>query len=352
MTNLEFSNSNSKITLSVLSVLLFSFLLVIFFMNTYSSSIADNKIAFYHQDFDASEKKLFLVGSSDVAQINEVFIQNFIFDSKSNYKIYNLGYGEDKPAKRLAYINDIISAKPEIVVYGISFRDFANFTAQAAILRGFVDPDSQNEHILPEPEIFYKNIERSIGSFLNLDYENLKYPQQISRSIIHKSISSLKVYETTVYGATPTKPFWPIFGYLGTILNDEQLRDLYARQCEENHRGCSLSYEPINPEKNENFSALKEIIKKLKENDIQVIVYSSPFGKNYLDSMRESDKQIFATFLSIISNEFDIPVYQLHDKYTNEQIWYDNSHFAQGNSEILPNVDIGQIILDELKNVI
>ena len=346
MTNLEFSNSNSKITLSVLSVLLFSFLLVIFFMNTYSSSIADNKIAFYHQDFDASEKKLFLVGSSDVAQINEVFIQNFIFDSKSNYKIYNLGYGEDKPAKRLAYINDIISAKPEIVVYGISFRDFTKGTWV------FVDPDSQNEHILPEPEIFYKNIERSIGSFLNLDYENLKYPQQISRSIIHKSTSSLKVYETTVYGATPTKPFWSIFGYLGTILNDEQLRDLYARQCEENHRGCSLSYEPINPEKNENFSALKEIIKKLKENDIQVIVYSSPFGKNYLDSMRESDKQIFATFLSIISNEFDIPVYQLHDKYTNEQIWYDNSHFALGNSEILPNVDIGQIILDELKNVI
>ena len=344
MTNLEFSNSNSKITLSVLSVLLFSFLLVIFFMNTYSSSIADNKIAFYHQDFDASEKKLFLVGSSDVAQINEVFIQNFIFDSKSNYKIYNLGYGEDKPVKRLAYINDIISAKPEIVVYGISFRDFTKGTWV------FVDPDSQNEHILPEPEIFYKNIERSIGSFLNLDYENLKSPQQISRSIIHESISSLKVYETTVYGATLTKPFWPSFDNLGTILNDEQLRDLYARQCEENHRGCSLSYEPINPEKNENFSALKEIIKKLKENDIEVIIYSTPHNKNYLDSMRESDKQIFATFLSIISNEFDIPVYQLHDRYINEQIWYDNSHVALGNNKILHNADIGQIILDELKN--
>ena len=344
MINPEFSNSNSKITLSALSVLLFSFLLVIFFMNTYGSSMEDSKIVFYHQVFDTNEKKIFLIGSSQTGQLNEKFIQNLIFDSKSNYKIYNLGYGEDKPVKRLAYINDIISAKPEIVVYGISFRDFTKGTWV------FVDPDSQNEHILPEPEIFYKNIERSIGSFLNLDYENLKYPQQISRSIIHKSISSLKVYETTVYGATPTKPFWPSFDNLGTILNDEQLRDLYARQCEENHRGCSLSYEPINPEKNENFSALKEIIKKLKENDIQVIVYSSPFGKNYLDSMRESDKQIFATFLSIISNEFDIPVYQLLDKYTNEQIWYDNSHFALGNSEILPNVDIGQIILDELKN--
>ena len=344
MTNLEFSNSNSKITLSVLSVLLFSFLLVIFFMNTYGSSMEDNKIWFYHQDFDASEKKLFLVGSSHIAQINEVFIQNFIFDSKSNYKIYNLGYGEDKPVKRLAYINDIISAKPEIVVYGISFRDFTKGTWV------FVDPDSQNEHILPEPEIFYKNIERSIGSFLNLDYENLKSPQQISRSIIHKSISSLKVYETTVYGATLTKPFWPSFDNLGTILNDEQLRDLYARQCEENHRGCSLSYEPINPEKNENFSALKEIIKKLKENDIEVIIYSTPHSKYFLDSMRESDKQIFDTFLSIISDEFDIPVYQLHDRYINEQIWYDNSHVALGNNKILHNADIGQIILDELKN--
>ena len=54
----------------------------------------------------------------------------------------------------------------------------------------------------------------------------------------------------------------------------------------------------------------------------------------------------------VLADEFDIPVYQLHDRYINEQIWYDNSHLAQGNSEILPNVDIGQIILDELKNVI
>ena len=66
--------------------------------------------------------------------------------------------------------------------------------------------------------------------------------------------------------------------------------------------------------------------------------------------MRESDKQIFDTFLSIISDEFDIPVYQLHDRYINEQIWYDNSHVALGNNKILHNADIGQIILDELKN--
>ncbi len=347
MTNLEFSNSNSKITLSVLSVLFFSFLLIIFFINTYSSTIGDNKIEFYHQDFDSNEKKIFLIGSSDVAQVNEAFIQNLIFESKSDYKIYNLGYGEDKPAKRLAYINDIITAKPEIVVYGISFSSFAKGTWV------FVDPDSQNEHVLPEPERFFQNIERGVGSFLNIDYENLKYPQQISRNIIHESITSLKGYETTVYGATSTKPFWPSFDYLGTVLNDEELRDLYARQCEENDRRCSLSYDPINPpEKNENFTALKEIIKTLKKNDIQLIVYSSPLGKHYLDSMRESDKQIFATFLSTISNEFDVPVYRLHDKYTSEQIWYDNSHFALGKSEILPNVDIGHIILDEIKNVI
>jgi len=148
-----------------------------------------------------------------------------------------------------------------------------------------------------------------------------------------------------------TKPFWPSFDYLGTTSTDEELRDLYVRQCEQNDRRCSSSYEPINPsEENKNFIALKEIIKKLKENDIEVIIYSTPHNKYFLDSMRESDKQIFDTFLSIISDEFDIPVYRLHDRYINEQIWYDNSHVALGNNEISHNVDIGQIILDELKN--
>ena len=344
MANLEFSNSNSKITLSVLSVLLFSFLLVIFFMNTYGSSMEDNKIWFYHQTFDTNEKKIFLIGSSQTGQLNEAFIQNLIFDSKSNYKIYNLAYGEDAPVQRLAHINDIISAKPENVVYGIGFRDFAKGT-------WLEWTDAQKENILPEPEIYFQNIERSVGLFLNLDYENLKYPQAIIRSILHKIISSPSDYQTTEYGATLTKPFWPSFDKLGTIRTDEELRDLYARQCEENHRGCSLSYEPINPaEENKNFIALKEIIKKLKENDIEVIIYSTPHNKYFLDSMRESDKQIFDTFLSIISDEFDIPVYQLHDRYINEQIWYDNSHVALGNNKILHNADIGQIILDELKN--
>ena len=57
----------------------------------------DSKIWFYHQTFDTNEKKIFLIGSSQTGQLNEAFIQNLIFDSKSNYKIYNLSYGEDAP---------------------------------------------------------------------------------------------------------------------------------------------------------------------------------------------------------------------------------------------------------------
>ena len=86
MTNLEFSNSNSKITLSVLSVLLFSFLLVIFFMNTYGSSMEDNKTVFYHQVFDTNEKKIFLIGSSQThamilkTDMDYIVLGNYIID--------------------------------------------------------------------------------------------------------------------------------------------------------------------------------------------------------------------------------------------------------------------------------
>ena len=40
--------------------------------------------------------------------------------------MYNLGKGGDYPRKRISTIDNIVSAKPDLVLYGIGFREFSN----------------------------------------------------------------------------------------------------------------------------------------------------------------------------------------------------------------------------------
>ena len=101
---------------------------------------------------------------------------------------------------------------------------------------------------------------------------------------------------------------------------------------------------------NQEIVALKEIIKKFQENEIKIIVFSTPHNDYYLDSLGQVEIQNFELILSMIRDEFNIPVYELHQKYVNDDIWYDNSHVALGNEDITYNLDIGQIILEETKN--
>ena len=355
MSKIQILDSSSKITISVLLLLLFSFLLVIFFINTYSSEVENNKDAFFKQTFGLGEKKIFLIGSSQTAQINESFIQKSFLNSNSNYKIYNLGYGEDSPNSRSQYVDDIISTQPEIIVYGLGFRDFAKPTWINTAEQSCNDWESQRtcqeRNFLPEPEKIFLELKRDIGTYLEFDFENFKYPRIITKTITGKLISSSNEYKTTEYGGTETKPFWPSFDYLGTKRSGEELKELYERQCSRNDRRCATSYETINPSiVNQEIVALKEIIKKFQENEIKIIVFSTPHNDYYLDSLGQVEIQNFELILSMIRDEFNIPVYELHQKYVNDDIWYDNSHVALGNEDITYNLDIGQIILEETKN--
>jgi len=344
LSKIEVSNSNFKITISVGILVALSFLLVIFFMNTYNSEIPNNKDAFFQQSFDPKEKRIFLIGSSQTAQINENFIQKHIFEIDSEYKIYNLGYGEDAPERRLQHVNKIILAKPEIIIYGLGFRDFAEATWKSNII------ESENNNFFPEPEKYFLEFKKNVGLFFEFDFENFKYPRVIMKNLLHKIISSSEEYRTTEYGGTETKPFWPSFDYLGIKLTDDDLKELYDRQCLRNDRRCSTSYEPIDSSiENKNIIALKQMVKKFQENEIKVIIFSTPHNHYYLDSMHEADIQTFERLLSNITEEFDSEVYQLHKKYINENIWHDNSHIALGNEDIFVNLDIGEIILKELE---
>ena len=65
-------------------------------------------------------------------------------------------------------------------------------------------------------------------------------------------------------------------------------------------------------EKNSNLHALNNIIKKLEEKDIKVIIFVTPHSKFYLDKYPELQRNVFQDILDEISR--DNKIYSLYEK--------------------------------------
>ena len=73
---------------------------------------------------DSIKGKIFIVGSSNVNAINATSINEQLSNEQKNYLVYNLADMGDNPTRRLNSIDNIISHKPEFVLYGIGIWDF------------------------------------------------------------------------------------------------------------------------------------------------------------------------------------------------------------------------------------
>lgn len=324
------------ITLTAISVLMLSFIIMISFTNSFSNEIKTNQNEFYHQIFPEGEKKIYIIGSSQVGHLNETYIQETYLDPNPNYKIYNLARGSDTPNSRLQFTDDIIHSKPQIVLYGVGYRDFSEVIYKNKI----------TEHVkplLPDPSSYFTEIITTTNNFLGIDSDSLKSPQIIMRYLIHDLLRDENdKFKTTEIFATSTKPFYSYNEAQKRIMSDYGLK----MRIEENQ----FKLEPIEPlDKNHQIITLRQILTKLKENHIQVVVFTTPHSKYYINSLEESDKRDFDSLLKSISDDLTIPVYRLNDKYHDENIWYDNEHIVLGGAEITYNHDIGKIIQQEIK---
>jgi len=100
-------------------------------------------------------------------------------------------------------------------------------------------------------------------------------------------------------------------------------------------------------EENKKIIALNQIIHKLQENDIKVILFSYPHSKA-LYTFQPQDLKDFQRMLNDKSNEFAIPVYFLHEKYVDLEIWRETLHVAIHPDAQIYADDILKIILKEI----
>jgi hypothetical protein len=283
----------------------------------------------FYSQLDHDKKKIFLIGSSHVGRLNQTDIQEYLHNNNVDYKVYNLAFGAEIPWDRLSYVDSIINAKPDLVVYGVGYRDFMDTALQF---------DSTIPQInLPNPSQDFKYGINSLGNFLHYDFDKFRSPQLVFRYLIRDHFDLNIEQDTSIY--EKTKPFYPYDQREIIILNDTQLQKLAESW---NFKVNSMpSYD-----KNQNAYALSQIVEKLKNNNIKVIIFSTPHSKYYTDKLPLKFIKEFDGILQRFSQD-GVHVYLLRDKYIDLPIWSDTHHIAVNPKALIYSTDIAKIILNE-----
>lgn len=283
-------------------------------------------------DIDFSDK-IFILGSSQVASLNTSHIENFLKETDKKYQVYNLAQGADFPSLRLGDIDKMISLNPALIIYGVGFRDFE--TKQSLNFSPLDSNQIITEHVLPAPRLFDENTELMLkeNNFIN---KILKSPQIISLKLFNYVIrGEFEYYYPNIELKTPLIPF---ANYSATVPNSE-IQEKFEKE--------SIPFRGIQ-QNNLELIALSKILQKLQNNDIDIIVFSVPYNKAYLDNLSDNDIAIFTNSLEQITSENQVPLYYFHDKYAELEIWGDVFHTSYNKDTIIYSDDIAEIIIKEI----
>lgn len=327
-------NSTKIIGLSVLFILIMGFL-IFFFTVQYASQSFGMELISLQKDFfsqlDPNTDKIFIIGSSHVYSIDPILIKERLLDLEQNYDVHNLSIGGMSIQARSKTIDLAIAAKPKIIIYGIAGDDFADNIRRVDIK--LKTPES----IFPDPQKSFKNI--LTNSFLE-KYDFLESPRHfLMVKMLNYVDSDLQILSENI--SESNTPFILLTEKNYKAINNTDIRITFDH----------IIYPTISPvEKNKTLVIFKNMLEKFKENDIKVIIFTTPFNEVYLDNLPNDNKKQFKKIIENIVNEFDLKIYDLTDKYSKLQVWGDYQHIALGSYSKPYSEDIIKIIISEIKN--
>ena len=330
-------NNNGKIIFTVLVsfVIAFSiFYTTIYFLeNSTSSNITSEELDFYSNI--STEKKIFLIGSSEMLTLNATFITEKISDKLPDHVVYNLGKPADLPKVRINSIDHIIESKPKIVLYGIGFRDIEKIPEGG--FGGLVIKDNLGmKKEIVDPKTEFEKILYNIG-FYKMDLAFLENPKfQILTKV--KKIFEEKEEGQSLEEQFPNTPFYKMeTSDIEKKINQTPIDQIGV---------CSAlkNFEIEELHKDRNLVSLEIMIEKLKEKNIQVILFSTPLHKNcFLDKKSISANELFETAVMKLAQKHDIEFYPLHKSYWDYEMWLETDHLTYQNSFLFSD-DIAKII--------
>jgi hypothetical protein len=315
---------NLKIVLAVCIAFIITFGSLYLTINfSESSERIDYKKEFFSNQLTADKNKILLLGSSHIGHLNMTHITNEIIEKKLDFIVYNLADNGDTPEIRHSDLEEIINLEPKLVFYGISYRDFNQLTKSE-------DPQTTNFDIK-------KSIEKSIP-------EELKSinPQLLTRKAIRTVLDDSKIIEKPTYEIKPPNtPFFALGELQTKIISENELkRQLLIVLPEPSKIQINLE--------NENIKKFYNIIEKLHENKIKVVIFTTPIHEIYLNEISDAAINTFNDMKKEISEKNNIKIYDFEKRYSELEIWNNLDHIAYNKKSKIFTHEITEMILEEI----
>lgn len=292
----------------------------------------------FYASLDPNEKKGFLIGSSQIWALNATEIQQYLVQNNQNYTVYNLGLTSDTPASRFDTIDMIISSHPDFVAYGISDRDFWNPITYSSA--DYLFKNQPIVPIFPDPQSLIK-YSLKLNTLLDFHTDLLRSTKSAFLMYIedYVIISPSQTVDDFNSPYSNVLPFSGIGGSFSQIRNDTELLKTTLAHTDV----FDFDLPPIN----QNALLMIEMIKKLQENHIKVIVFTVPQQRYHLEDMGSDRIRAFDAILDYVSSQSDTEIYPFYDKYQNLTIFTDPIHVAINESSSIYSQDVAKIILKE-----
>ena len=297
----------NKIVFFVFIAFVISFTTFFITMSSLPDYVYEEHKEFYSQDLPG--EKIFIFGSSQTYPINPMLVSENLNEKGHNYIIYHLGQGSFDTEERLRTVDLVVSQKPEIVIYGIAYQTFYSHG------RNIIEKPADTFVELPKITDLFASVSIPLNTGL---IDNPKYATINTINYFRQTFE--KDENETITRPYPNTPFFGIVGHEGIAA---EKKDLEVGGKLAGYRGNEIY--PM--EKNRTYTALKELIHELHSNEIEVIIFTVPHHKNWLEQLPIQQKQIFDDMLEDLEQEFGFEVFRLHDKYDDElDIWVDHDH--------------------------
>lgn len=279
----------------------------------------------------SQQKQIFILGSSQVGTLNATYINQRISSYDNNFIVYNLAISADRPSTRLTDLAKIISLKPDLVIYGVGYRDFEQISQENLSPIGFSTTNSIKS-VFPDP----RNLLGTQTSFF------------ASNEFVSKILSDPQLVTFTLYlYITDAKGHYPdINSDTPLIIHNQQDNITDNEIITKEFTATPQIFNGIDPKE---VSAFNQIVSTLEKNDIKVVVFANPYNRLWIDKISNSDKQIFNSTLDNAHNEYGADLYSLQNKYDNLNVWTDAMHIAYNQKSIIYSDDVSKIILNEIE---
>ena len=296
------------IIFAVIIAFLLYFLIINSLVDSYIEDYTDigRSIALFdfYNNYEDIEKDIFYIGPSSFKED----IDAGLMDGINDYNNFNLGNPASTPIRRYVEINHIIKTNPEIIVLGVGPMSLSG---------KWLFPDDHYALISDKVEInnnlgFYDEYPINLNKLQLLLYKRKFFANSIFKKI--ESISGNPLF----YGK------YNIDFKSENILKQVK-DDVDPEFAEENRNRNNFEEFEIPSIDNNDKIAFELIVKKLKENNIKVIIVKVPVNPLLFEKIPENYLDNYNNFILKISEKYNVTSLDYTKTYE-ESLFYDGLH--------------------------